>query len=126
NWTQLQPGSPIRTPSNQRLFADSPRLIAGYHVLHRLLMPRHPPTALTNLPNTNNQTQKHKNKPKMLASTIQFSNNNQPQPRQQPNSRHPDRPGPEETPHRCFLRTPTACPTTTPTNTQRIRKPSDR
>ena len=27
----------------------SPRLIAAYHVLHRLLVPRHPPIALTNL-----------------------------------------------------------------------------
>ena len=25
---------------------DSPRLIAEYHVLHRLLLPRHPPNAL--------------------------------------------------------------------------------
>src|SRR5256714_9245842 len=27
----------------------SPRLIAAYHVLHRLLVPRHPPCALSNL-----------------------------------------------------------------------------
>ena len=39
-------GSPIRTPSDHRSFTNSPRLIAGYNVLHRLLMPRHPPCAL--------------------------------------------------------------------------------
>ena len=42
-------GSPIRTSPDQSLFADSPRLIADYHVLHRLLPPRHPPYALTRL-----------------------------------------------------------------------------
>ena len=31
------------------LVCSSPRLIAAYHVLHRLLMPRHPPCALCNL-----------------------------------------------------------------------------
>src|SRR5438034_11050416 len=35
--------SPIRKPPDQSLVADSPRHIAGSHVLHRLLMPRHPP-----------------------------------------------------------------------------------
>ena len=28
---------------------DSPLLFAAYHVLHRLLVPRHPPDALSNL-----------------------------------------------------------------------------
>ena len=42
----LQPGSPIRTSSDQCLFASSPKLFAGFHVLHRLLLPRHPPFAL--------------------------------------------------------------------------------
>jgi hypothetical protein len=43
------PGFPIRTSSDQSLVADSPRLIAGSNVLHRLLVPRHPPCALKNL-----------------------------------------------------------------------------
>src|SRR5690606_8075503 len=47
--TQLGPGSPIRKSPDQRLVAGSPRLIAGSHVLHRLLVPRHPPWALSNL-----------------------------------------------------------------------------
>src|SRR3954452_23256259 len=45
-------GSPIRTPSDQRSVGSSPRLIAASHVLHRLLVPRHPPCALNNLTNT--------------------------------------------------------------------------
>ncbi len=41
------PGFPIRRSAGQRLFSASPRLIAAVHVLHRLLVPRHPPRALT-------------------------------------------------------------------------------
>src|SRR5215813_14546054 len=63
--TQLMPGYPIRTPWDQRSVDNSPRPIAASHVLHRLLVPRHPPFALSNLTT------------KMLASTVQFSNNNQ-------------------------------------------------
>jgi len=47
------------------LVDSSPRPIAASHVLHRLLVPRHPPSALDNLTT------------KMLASTVQFSNNKQ-------------------------------------------------
>jgi hypothetical protein len=39
-------GSPIRKSPDQRLFSNSPGLIAAVHVLHRLLVPRHPPRAL--------------------------------------------------------------------------------
>jgi hypothetical protein len=42
-------GFPIRKSPDQRLFAGYPKLIAGYYVLHRLLSPRHPPCALTQL-----------------------------------------------------------------------------
>jgi hypothetical protein len=59
------PGFPIRTPSDLSSVDSSPRLIAASYVLHRLLMPRHPPCALKNLST------------KMLASTVQFSNNHQ-------------------------------------------------
>ena len=54
-------GFPIRKSPDQCLVADSPGLIAGSNVLHRLLVPRHPPCALINLAT------------KMLASTVQFS-----------------------------------------------------
>ena len=42
-------GSPIRTPPDHSSVANSPGLIAGSYVLHRLLMPRHPPCALHSL-----------------------------------------------------------------------------
>jgi hypothetical protein len=71
--TQLVPGYPIRTPWDHSLVDSSPRPIAASHVLHRLLVPRHPPSALDNLTT------------KMLASTMQISTNNQPQ----PHRRHP-------------------------------------
>ena len=45
----LRVGFPIRKSTDQSLFADSPWLIAGYYVLHRLLLPRHPPYALIHL-----------------------------------------------------------------------------
>ena len=43
------PGFPIRKSSNHSPVAGSSRLIAGSNVLHRLLVPRHPPYALKNL-----------------------------------------------------------------------------
>ena len=39
-------GCPIRKSSDITLVCSSPKLIAAYHVLHRLLSPRHPPYAL--------------------------------------------------------------------------------
>ena len=57
-------GFPIRKSSDHSSVDSSPRLIAASYVLHRLLVPRHPPCALKNLAT------------KMLASTVQFSNNN--------------------------------------------------
>ena len=46
---QRAPGSPIRTPPDQRSVDSSPGPIAASHVLHRLLVPRHPPCALDHL-----------------------------------------------------------------------------
>ena len=43
------PGFPIRTSRDQSLFDGSPGLIAAYHVLHRLITPRHPPCTLRGL-----------------------------------------------------------------------------
>ncbi len=45
----IEVGFPIRKSPDHNLFADSPKLIADYHVLHRLLSPRHPPCALNSL-----------------------------------------------------------------------------
>src|SRR6195952_2112313 len=47
--TSLVPGFPIRTSSDHSSVDSSPRPIAASHVLHRLLMPRHPPCALKHL-----------------------------------------------------------------------------
>jgi hypothetical protein len=49
NWACPQLGFPIRKSSNHSSVASSSRLIAGSYVLHRLLVPRHPPCALKNL-----------------------------------------------------------------------------
>ena len=79
-------GSPIRKSSDQRSVDSSPRLIAASYVLHRLLVPRHPPCALNNLatqkshpthPRKEAMRRAYKNSyvqsQKMLASTVQFS-----------------------------------------------------
>src|SRR3954470_3583859 len=135
--TCLVRGSPIRTSSDQRSVGSSPRLLAASHVLHRLLVPRHPPCALNNL-----TTQKpHPHPPilhpkaenpvrpggpiphslqsqKMLASTVQFSTYDQPplpRPRQTPplpqeawTVREPERPCQKD--HgRPLPQDPTAC-----------------
>ncbi len=45
--------TPVGFPHSEifgsRVVCTSPKLIAAYHVLHRLPMPRHPPHALTSL-----------------------------------------------------------------------------
>src|SRR3954452_5582323 len=43
------PGSPIRTPPDHSSVDSPPGPIAASHVLHRFLVPRHPPCALKNL-----------------------------------------------------------------------------
>jgi hypothetical protein len=42
-------GFPIRISRDRRLFDSFSELFAAYHVLHRLLAPRHPPYTLSNL-----------------------------------------------------------------------------
>jgi hypothetical protein len=79
------PGFPIRTPWDHSLVDSSPRPIAASHVLHRLLVPRHPPFALDNLTT------------KMLASTVQFSTNDQPT-TPTAHTRTPEHPSSEEPP----------------------------
>ena len=41
-----EPGCPIRKSSDIAVICTSPKLIAAYHVLHRLWEPRHSPCAL--------------------------------------------------------------------------------
>src|SRR6478735_5497344 len=49
NWTLLQLGFPIRTSPDHSSVVNFPGLIADSYVLLRLLMPRHPPCALSSL-----------------------------------------------------------------------------
>jgi hypothetical protein len=71
NTTSLVLGFPIRTPSDQRSVGSSPRHIAASHVLHRPLMPRHPPCALKHLQSTKplNKEKSHHNKPPTTPTT---------------------------------------------------------
>jgi hypothetical protein len=120
------PGFPIRTPWDHSLVDSSPRPIAASHVLHRLLVPRHPPFALDNLTT------------KMLASTVQFSTNDQPTTRSTPHQQPPQgsgmrgqvMPGAGGTlvpltalkdNQRLFLQDPTGCFTLLPSRTRRNR-----
>jgi hypothetical protein len=43
----LMPGFPIQISRGSKDICSSPRLFAAYHVFHRLLVPRHPPYALS-------------------------------------------------------------------------------
>src|SRR3546814_4103709 len=45
----LRGGLPHSEIPGSKLVRSSPRLFAAYHVLHRLLVPRHPPNALQRL-----------------------------------------------------------------------------
>ena len=83
---QRVPGLPIRTPSDHSPSAGSPRLIAGHHVLHRPLMPRHPPNA---------QKNKHTTQPKRTRPQSQHKEQRYSRPlyRSQPTRPHtPDQP----------------------------------
>ena len=42
-------GFPIQKSPDQNLLSNSPKLIAAFHVFHRLPAPRHPPFALYSL-----------------------------------------------------------------------------
>ena len=48
-WTLLQAGCPIRRSPDQSLLAATRGLSQQRYVLHRLLVPRHPPCALSSL-----------------------------------------------------------------------------
>jgi hypothetical protein len=49
-WPRItETGFPHSDISGSKCVCHSPKLIAAYHVLHRLLMPRHPLCALTSL-----------------------------------------------------------------------------
>jgi hypothetical protein len=49
DFLEIKGGLPHSEIRGSKLIRSSPRLIAAYHVLHRLCMPRHPPDALKTL-----------------------------------------------------------------------------
>lgn len=101
-------GFPIRTPPDHSSSTNSPGLIAGYNVLHRLLVPRHPPTALSSLQHMQNST-------KMLISTVQFSTTTRDTHHQPRTSRQPRCPQHPRNHHATAVipQNPNSVPTTT-------------
>ena len=51
----MRSGLPHSEIAGSKLIRSSPTLIAAYHVLHRLLSPRHPPNALKTLDHSHYQ-----------------------------------------------------------------------
>src|SRR5947207_3547548 len=97
------PGFPIRKSPDHSLVAGSPGLIAGSNVLHRLLVPRHPPCALINLATTID-ARVHYAVLKIRAAPRQ----NPPHPRRAVTVRE------NKTPEGPFPQDPTACPPVPP------------
>src|SRR6185437_6139560 len=95
------PGFPIRKSPDHSLVAGSPGLIAGSNVLHRLLVPRHPPCALINLATTR-------------CSRPLCSSQDTGGPATKPAAPAAGRHGPRETSSRPFPQDPTACPPSPP------------
>lgn len=54
-FTAIEGGLPHSEILGSKLVRSSPRLIAAYHVLHRLSAPRHPPNALLALDRSHDQ-----------------------------------------------------------------------
>src|ERR1700760_2822621 len=52
---KVEGGFPHSEIPGSKLVRSSPRLIAAYHVLHRLSAPRHPPNALKSLDRSHRQ-----------------------------------------------------------------------
>jgi hypothetical protein len=104
-------GFPIRTSSDHSSVDSSPRPIAASHVLHRLLMPRHPPCALKHLfttrcshPLCNTQ---HTTTPQPETTTTTPTQHPQPKPRAPPGCVRRNKPGAarQDPASRCLLRT---------------------
>ena len=59
-FTGIEGGFPHSEILGSKLVRSSPRLIAAYHVLHRLSAPRHPPNALMTLDHSHGRCPPHK------------------------------------------------------------------
>ena len=66
-------GFPIRASAGHWPFSASPRLIAAVHALHRLLVPRHPPCALTILTVISGRALRLRPVIPVSLATVQFS-----------------------------------------------------
>ncbi len=95
--TSLVPGFPIRTSSDPRSVDSSPRHIAASHVLHRLLMPRHPPCALKHLQTQENNSNKNATNTAILLRCSQpLSNKQTPHPTTKMERQHPEKVLPQD------------------------------
>ena len=102
------PGPPIRKPSDHSPPAGSPRNIAGHHVLHRPLMPRHPPNAQKNKQQNTRQNQEtcRRNLTVRCSRPLYSSQPTHPHPPKNPHNQEPQTS--QATRAHC-PRTPTAC-----------------
>ena len=101
------PGPPIRKPSDHSPPAGSPRNIAGHHVLHRPLMPRHPPNAQKNKQqNTTTNKCCRRNLTVRCSRPLYSSQPTHPHPPKNPHNQEPQTS--QATRAHC-PRTPTAC-----------------
>ena len=107
------PGPPIRKPSDHSPPAGSPRNIAGHHVLHRPLMPRHPPNAQKNKQQNTRQNQEtcRRNLTVRCSRPLYSSQPTHPHPPKNPHNQEPQTS--QATRAHC-PRTPTACHPHTP------------
>ena len=72
----------VQESRDQCLFVNSPKLFADFHAFHRLLMPRHPPYALSSL--TTNIQPSHDRGRYPSPGSKSFSSTNQPSPLKEP------------------------------------------
>jgi hypothetical protein len=106
------PGYPIRTPSDHSSVDNSPRTIAASHVLHRPLMPRHPPCALNNFtttPHTHSAGRCHEQNSATANQDARIhypTLNTPPHPHPPPTPPHPHRQPPTATNHTDALDAP--------------------
>lgn len=117
--TQLVPGYPIRTPWDHSSVDNSPRPIAASHVLHRPLVPRHPPSALSHLTTKTRCSHPLYKSQQTTPTTSNHTRSHQQQHHKQPPT-NPTGPDPKATPQhtprlkttgeRLFAHNPTGCP----------------
>lgn len=67
---RVEGGFPHSEILGSKLVRSSPRLIAAYHVLHRLSAPRHPPDALTTLDYSHDQCPLGKDRTKIVKKDL--------------------------------------------------------